>query len=71
MGSCGAQVPVIGTLAILGHLTSRLAAGKQVALEALLSQPSEIWSPSDCPLCANQIPLPESHGLGDPTDSAA
>ena len=55
--ACGAEVVVIGALVVLGSTAPRFAADKQVALEALLSQPNEIWEPSECPLCARQIPL--------------
>jgi orotate phosphoribosyltransferase len=55
--ACGSEVVVIGALVVLGSTAPRFAADKRVALEALLSQPNEIWEPSECPLCARQIPL--------------
>jgi orotate phosphoribosyltransferase len=54
---CGAEPVAIATLAVLGGSAARLAAEAGVALEALASLPNEIWVPSECPLCARQVPL--------------
>ena len=55
--SCGAQVVAIGTLGVLGSTAGYLAADKQIPLESLRSLPNTIWTPSECPLCARQVPL--------------
>jgi orotate phosphoribosyltransferase len=54
---CGASPVAIGTLAVLGASADRLAADAGVALETLVRVPNDIWTPSECPLCANGIPL--------------
>lgn len=67
--ACGARVVAIGALVVLGSSASRFAADKQVALEALLCQPNEIWMPSECPLCASQVPLSGDLRVDEPTDT--
>jgi hypothetical protein len=37
----------------------RLAADAGLALETMAAMPNEIWAPSDCPLCAERVPLTE------------
>lgn len=54
---CGAEPVAIATLAVLGGSAVRLAIEAGVALEALAHLPNEIWMPSQCPLCARQVPL--------------
>ena len=53
----GAEPVVMATLAMLGGGAARLAAEAAVALEALAHFPNEIWVPSQCPLCAREVPL--------------
>ena len=70
--ACGAVPVVIGTLLVLGTLASQYAEEKSVALETLASLPNSIWPPSECPLCANGVPLGErSHRDGNSNDAAA
>ena len=54
---CGARIVAIGALATLGDSASRLAAEASLALETLASFPNEVWTPSECPLCARGVPL--------------
>ena len=54
---CGANVVAIGALLVLGSSASRLAADNHVALEAGAQLENSVWLPSECPLCAAQVPL--------------
>ena len=55
--ACGANPVVIGALLVLGSLASRFFADQNIPLEYIAHLPNEVWAPSDCPLCASQIPL--------------
>jgi orotate phosphoribosyltransferase len=55
--AAGATPVAIGSLAVLGTPASRLAAENQIALERLAVLENQIWTPSECPLCAQDIPL--------------
>jgi orotate phosphoribosyltransferase len=57
--AAGAIPVVVGTLATLGVPASRLAAEHQLALERIVALENEIWTPSGCPLCAQNIPFTE------------
>ena len=57
--SAGAQPVAIGSLLVLGPLIARFAQEQGVALEALAWLPFTIWTPDECPLCAQGIPLSE------------
>jgi orotate phosphoribosyltransferase len=54
---CGATPVAIGALAVLGELASRLAAETGTMLETIATMPNEIWTPSECPLCARGVAL--------------
>jgi orotate phosphoribosyltransferase len=53
----GAEVIVIGTLAVLGDAAAHLARDAAVELETLARWPNDLWPPSACPLCAAGAPL--------------
>jgi orotate phosphoribosyltransferase len=53
----GANVVAIGSLLALGDAISEFAAGQGVALELLERMPNNLWTPSQCPLCAAGTPL--------------
>jgi orotate phosphoribosyltransferase len=55
--ACGGQPVVLGALAVLGLPAARLAAEASMALETLAALPGTIWTPAECPLCAQGIPL--------------
>lgn len=55
--ACRAEPVAIATLAVLGESADRLAADCGVALETLVRVPNDIWTPSECPLCAQGTPL--------------
>ena len=57
--NCGAEPVVIATLAVLGDAAARLASEEGVALETLATLPNEIWTPTECPLCARHVALSE------------
>jgi orotate phosphoribosyltransferase len=59
---CSAQPVVIGSLAVYGDSASALAASHGAALETLVSFPSLIFEPTDCPLCAKGVPFSDSTG---------
>jgi orotate phosphoribosyltransferase len=54
---CESMPVVIGCLAVLGEWASVFTKDKEIRLETLVSIPHEIWTPSDCPLCAQGIPV--------------
>lgn len=53
----GAEVVVIGALLELGDSIAKFAAEHHVALELLHQMPHNLWTPSECPLCAAGQPL--------------
>ena len=55
--AAGAAPVAIGTLAVLGASASQIAAENQIALEQLVALENRIWIPSECPLCAQNLPL--------------
>lgn len=57
LDECGATTVAIAALLILGDWTSRFAAERNIAVEALEELPLEIWKPEECPLCARGVPL--------------
>jgi orotate phosphoribosyltransferase len=57
--AAGAIPVVVGTLATLGEPAFQLAARHQLALERIVALDNEIWTPSECPLCAQKIPFTE------------
>ena len=55
--ACAAKPVAIGTLAVYGEAAGELAAASALPLVTLASQPSRIWEPDACPLCARGIPI--------------
>ena len=55
--ACGAQPVVIAALLALGDSAPRFFADQDVPVESLAHLPSGLWLPSECPLCASQMPL--------------
>jgi orotate phosphoribosyltransferase len=53
----GAHVIAIGALLALGDSIAEFAAEHHVALELLQQMPHNLWTPSECPLCAAGKPL--------------
>jgi len=53
----GAQLIGIGALLVLGDWSAKYAAEHDLVLETLNAQPFEMWRPSECPLCADGVPL--------------
>jgi orotate phosphoribosyltransferase len=53
----GAEVVAIGALLALGDAITEFAAEHHVALELLEQMPNNLWTPSECPLCAAGKPL--------------
>lgn len=53
----GAQVVAIGALLALGDAITQFAAEQRVPLELLQQIPNNLWTPSQCPLCAKGEPL--------------
>lgn len=55
---CGARVVAIGALLVLGTEIVTFASDEDVALETLATEePYSLWTPEECPLCAQEIPL--------------
>jgi orotate phosphoribosyltransferase len=53
----GARVVAIGALIALGNAIAEFATERGVALELLEQMPNQLWTPSECPLCASGVPL--------------
>jgi orotate phosphoribosyltransferase len=53
----GASVVAIGALLALGDAIAEFAAEHHLALELLKQMPNNLWTPSECPLCAAGEPL--------------
>ena len=54
-------VPVaIGALLVMGPGAVAFAAEKGIPLERLTEVPTAIWTPAECPLCAQGTPLTEA-----------
>ena len=53
----GARVVAIASLLVLGTALSTFARDKDVAIEALVKRPHNLWIPDDCPLCRSGLPL--------------
>jgi orotate phosphoribosyltransferase len=53
----GAQVVAIGALLALGDTTAHFAAENRLPLKLLRQMPNNLWTPSQCPLCAKGEPL--------------
>jgi orotate phosphoribosyltransferase len=60
--TAGANPVVIGALAVLGRPASQLAAENALALESIVELENEIWTPAECPLCAQNVPLTQGVG---------
>ena len=54
---CGAKPVVIGSLLALGRSPSTLASDLGLPLESVGRLTSDLWTPSECPLCASGVPL--------------
>jgi orotate phosphoribosyltransferase len=57
--ACGARPVVVGTLVTLGSSFGAWATAEDVAVESLESFPHNVWTPSECPLCAAGVALDE------------
>jgi len=51
--ACGARPVAFGTLIALGTWSTSFAAEHDLALEALERLGNNLWTPEECPLCAN------------------
>ncbi|MDQ6801399.1 MAG: orotate phosphoribosyltransferase [Acidobacteriota bacterium] len=48
----GADTVVVASLAVLGRSFVEFAAANKLPLETLTHAPNNIWSPAECPMCA-------------------
>jgi|SRR5579859_5590540 len=55
--SFGVETAAVGALLILGDSARHFFAEQHIPLESIAARPSNLWPPSECPLCAAQIPL--------------
>jgi orotate phosphoribosyltransferase len=53
----GANIVAIGALLALGDAIAESAYQSRVGLEPLEQTPNNLWTPSQCPLCAAGAPL--------------
>lgn len=61
--TCGAEPVAIGALAVLGNSAAKFAADQRLVLEAIASLPNQVWTSSECPLCAHGVPLTDALDL--------
>jgi len=54
---CGATVVCIGALLVRGTAAAEFAVSVGVPLKTIAAMPSHLWTPQECPLCAQGIPL--------------
>ncbi len=54
---CGALPIALSALLVLNDHAARLAAEHHLPLVSLDQRASNLWTPSDCPLCAQGVPL--------------
>ncbi len=55
--ACGARPGAFGTLVALGAWSHTFADANHLALESLETLPNNLWTPEECPLCADGVPL--------------
>jgi orotate phosphoribosyltransferase len=55
--SCDSNPVVIGSLLVLGRSPSILASDLGIPLESIGHVSANLWTPSECPLCASHVPL--------------
>jgi orotate phosphoribosyltransferase len=60
--ACSATPVVIASLLVLGEAAERLADEAGVPVVALARHPNSIWTPEECPACADGIALVPHHG---------
>jgi orotate phosphoribosyltransferase len=60
--ACGARSVAFGTLIALGDSPTRFANDHDLALEALERLGNNLWTPDECPLCADGVPLEDRSG---------
>jgi orotate phosphoribosyltransferase len=53
----GADVVAIGALLGLGDAILEFAGEQQITVALLERMPNNLWTPSECPLCASGVPL--------------
>ena len=58
--ACGANPVVIGALLVLGDSGSSFFTDQNLPLERIAYLPNDLWAPSECPLCASEIPLEDA-----------
>ena len=58
-----ANIVAIGSLLVLGISASEYASSKSVGLECLATLPNNLWTQSECPLCAGGVPLEDVEGF--------
>lgn len=53
----GAQIVAVGSLAVLGTPFATFARERALPLEALAHIPHNAWTPAECPLCEQGVPI--------------
>jgi orotate phosphoribosyltransferase len=61
---CGASVVAIGALLVLGSAASEFAGKHGIDLFSLDTQPNNLWTVGECPLCRAGIPLQDVAAFG-------
>lgn len=54
---CGAKPVALGTLLVLGSKASEFALQWNMPFETLAGLKSDLWLPSECPMCGHGVPL--------------
>ena len=60
--ACGARPVALGTLIAFGAWLTSFVNEHDLALEALERLGNNLWTPAECPLCADGVPLEDRSG---------
>ena len=57
LSGLGARVIALGALLLLGDAFNKFADEHGLHVEALSTSPQNLWTPEECPLCVQGVPL--------------
>ena len=57
LDACSAEVVALASLLVLGDSALEIARERSIPLLSLANEPSDLWAPVECPLCAGGEPL--------------
>jgi orotate phosphoribosyltransferase len=60
LDTCGARVVAVAALLVVGESFDAFARSRDIAVETLAREPGNLWTPTDCPLCRDGVPLEDA-----------